>query len=89
MTNKKIEDFESNLIIEKLTLKNMDIPKFNMQDMIKKLNQEYMIVHLTNWWMKYLKITLICQLILLRLLLNVIFPLKWIVNMMSRQCLIK
>ena len=40
MTNKKIEDFESNLIIEKLTLRNMDIPKFNMQDMIKKLDQE-------------------------------------------------
>lgn len=40
MSNKKIEDFETNLIIEKLTLRNKDIPKFNMQDMIKKLNQE-------------------------------------------------
>lgn len=40
MTNKKIEDFESKLVIEKLTLRNTDIPKFNMQDIIKKLNQE-------------------------------------------------
>ena len=40
MTNKKIENFETNLIIEKLTLKNIDIPKFNTQDTIKKLNQE-------------------------------------------------
>ena len=40
MTDKKIEDFETNLVIEKLTLKNMDIPKFNMQDLMKKLDQE-------------------------------------------------
>ena len=40
MTNKKIDDFETNLVVEKLTLKNIDIPKFNMKDMITKLNQE-------------------------------------------------
>ena len=40
MKNQKIEGFETNLIVEKLTLKDFNIPKFNQKETIDKLMDE-------------------------------------------------